>query len=231
MPARSLGSRACSFSTCSSLLDYAGPDGNSRYRSHPCCLPVGSTRSAPELRFSKLNSRPVDAFVYASPGASRHPAQDSRSRWFAIPFLWGSFIPDYTPVYPDDCAPSNVTSRAAHIVALGQHRRHHLQRRPRHPDERISLTARGGRRFREGRTTHANAGNGNALNRPHPTPLGGLRRLILGYASASQMRISGAYVCEECSDDAIAMPGTELEKHFVRCYHEGATKARIQSRD
>src|SRR5437762_7492773 len=58
------------------------------------------------MRFSKLDSRPVDASVYASPGTSRHPAQDSRSRWFATPFLWGSFIPDYTPVYPDDCAPS-----------------------------------------------------------------------------------------------------------------------------
>jgi len=33
------------------------------------------------------------------------PAQDLRSRWFATPFLWGSFIPYYTPVYPDDCAP------------------------------------------------------------------------------------------------------------------------------
>jgi len=104
MPARSLGSRACSFSTCSWLLDYAGPDVNSRLRSRQCGLPVASTRSAPELRFSKLNSRPVDASVYASPGASRRPAQDSRSRWFATPFLWGSLIPDYTPVYPDDCA-------------------------------------------------------------------------------------------------------------------------------
>src|SRR5207248_3406474 len=69
-----------------------------------CCLPVTSTRSAPEMRFSKLDSRRVDASVYASPGTSRYPAQDSRSRWFATPFLWGSFIPDCTPVYPDDCA-------------------------------------------------------------------------------------------------------------------------------
>jgi hypothetical protein len=94
-----------SFSTCSWLLDYAGPDGSSRYRSHQCCLPIRSTWSAPELRFSKLNSRPVDASVSASPGTSRHPAQDSRSRWFATPFLWGSFIPDCTPVYPEDCTP------------------------------------------------------------------------------------------------------------------------------
>jgi len=35
--------------------------------------------------------------------SSRHPAQESRSRWFATPFLWTSF-PDYTPVYPGDCA-------------------------------------------------------------------------------------------------------------------------------
>ena len=93
MPARSLGSRACSFSTCSWLLDYAGPDGNSRWRSHQCCLPVRSTRSASEMRFSKLDSRPVDPSVYASPGTSRHPAQDSRSRWFATPFFVGLFHP------------------------------------------------------------------------------------------------------------------------------------------
>src|SRR5205823_12871260 len=69
------------------------------------------------LSFSKLDSRPVDTSVYASPGASRLPAQDSRSRWFATPFLWGSFIPDYTPVYPDDCAPLRSWLRKrSHIV-------------------------------------------------------------------------------------------------------------------
>ena len=102
MPVRSPGSRACSFPTCSWLSDYAGPVGNSRLRFRQCCLPVRSTRSAPDIRFSKLNSRPVGASVYTSPGTSRHPAQDSRSRWFATPFLWGSFIPDCTPVYPGD---------------------------------------------------------------------------------------------------------------------------------
>jgi len=103
MPTRSPGSRACSFPTCSWLLDYAGPARNSRLRPPQCGLPVRSTRSAPGMRFSKLDSRPVGASVYASPGTSRHPAQDSRSRWFATPFLWGSFIPDCTPVYPGDC--------------------------------------------------------------------------------------------------------------------------------
>jgi hypothetical protein len=68
MPARSLGSRACSFSTCVWLLDYAGPGERSRFRSRQCCLPVARTRSAPGIRFSKLDSSPVDASVYTSPG-------------------------------------------------------------------------------------------------------------------------------------------------------------------
>ena len=87
MPARSPGSRACSFSTCVWLCDYAGPERDSRFRFPQYGLPVGSTRSAPEWCFSKLNSSPADASVYTSPGTSRHPAQDSRSRWFATPFL------------------------------------------------------------------------------------------------------------------------------------------------
>src|SRR6185312_4820741 len=56
MPARSLGSRACSFSTCSWLLDYAGPDRNSRLRSRQCCLPdrehtVGARNALFEAQF------------------------------------------------------------------------------------------------------------------------------------------------------------------------------------
>src|SRR5579863_2706212 len=31
--------------------------------------------------------------------------KDSRPRWVATPFLWGSFIPCYMPVYPGACAP------------------------------------------------------------------------------------------------------------------------------
>jgi len=51
MPARSLGSRACSFSTCVRLLDYAGPASDSRYRPLQCCIPVRSTQSAPQIAF------------------------------------------------------------------------------------------------------------------------------------------------------------------------------------
>jgi hypothetical protein len=120
MPTRSLGSRACSFSTCVRLLDYAGPGVNSRCRFRQCGLPVACTRSAPGIRFSKLDSSPVVASVYTSPGPSRHPAQDLRSRWFATPFLWGSFIPDCTPVYPDACVAVGmaVTSHPPHRPVL-----------------------------------------------------------------------------------------------------------------
>ncbi|HZL58057.1 MAG TPA: bL21 family ribosomal protein [Bryobacteraceae bacterium] len=41
-------------------------------------------------------------------GDARVNATISRSRRFATPFLWGSFIPDCTPVYPDDCARSRA---------------------------------------------------------------------------------------------------------------------------
>ena len=51
MPARSLGSRACRFSTCVRLMDYAGPASDSRYRPLQCCIPVRSTRSAPQIAF------------------------------------------------------------------------------------------------------------------------------------------------------------------------------------
>ena len=49
------------------------------------------------------------ASVNASPAMSPAPAHDSRSGWFATPFLWGSFIPDFPPVYPGAFAlPLNV---------------------------------------------------------------------------------------------------------------------------
>jgi hypothetical protein len=73
MPARSLGSRACSFSTWVRLWEYPGP------------RPSGL---APGTRFSKLDSSPIDASVYTSPDPSRHRAQDSRPGWFATRCLW-----------------------------------------------------------------------------------------------------------------------------------------------
>ena len=71
------------------------------YRPCWCCLPPMCTRSAPRIcNFSKLDTQPADASVYASVAASRRPPQNSRSGWFATPFLQDSFIPDYMPVYP-----------------------------------------------------------------------------------------------------------------------------------
>jgi hypothetical protein len=75
----------------------------------------------PGLSFRSSIPRPSMPFVCASPGPSRHPAQDSRSRWFATPFLWGSFIPDCTPVYPDACTSS--TPRFSLLSPASQKRR------------------------------------------------------------------------------------------------------------
>ncbi|HLM98109.1 MAG TPA: hypothetical protein VK335_02435, partial [Bryobacteraceae bacterium] len=69
------------------VYDYAGPTNCSRFRRWPCCLPLLSTGSAPRISFTKLNTRPTDASVYASPTASRRCTQDSRPGWFATPFL------------------------------------------------------------------------------------------------------------------------------------------------
>ncbi len=49
----------------------------------PCVHRVGT----PKFQFSKLNALPADASVYASTVASRQPPQNSRSGWFATPFL------------------------------------------------------------------------------------------------------------------------------------------------
>src|SRR5580704_4549955 len=47
------------------VYDYAGPTNCSRFRRWPCCLPLLSTGSAPRISFTKLNTRPTDASVYA----------------------------------------------------------------------------------------------------------------------------------------------------------------------
>ena len=56
-------------------------------------FPLGALGLRHRLRFSKLISSPADASIYASPGPSRCPAQDSRSRWFRYSFLVGLFHP------------------------------------------------------------------------------------------------------------------------------------------
>ena len=49
---------------------------------------------------SQLNTLPACAPVNASVAALRVATHDSRSGWFATPFLYDSFIHDSTPVYP-----------------------------------------------------------------------------------------------------------------------------------
>jgi len=70
------------------VSDYAGPKADSRSNAGPPCgLPFNVTRSPPGSAFTKLNTQPADASIYASPAASRRPTQDSRSGWIRSPFL------------------------------------------------------------------------------------------------------------------------------------------------
>ncbi len=58
------------------VFDYAGSGGGSRVNAtRRCCLPTVRTGSAPESCFSQLNTLPAATSVYASPAASRRPAQ------------------------------------------------------------------------------------------------------------------------------------------------------------
>jgi hypothetical protein len=54
----------------------------------------------PVAIISQLNTQPARASVNASPPALRLDTHDSRSGWFATPFLCDSFIHYSTPVYP-----------------------------------------------------------------------------------------------------------------------------------
>ena len=50
-------------------------------------FPICPAGRHPEFAFSKLNTLPASASVCASRPASRPFVQDSRSGWFATPFL------------------------------------------------------------------------------------------------------------------------------------------------
>src|SRR5271167_5138694 len=62
----------------SGVFDYARPSGNSRYRSHSCCLPPLQERRRLDCIFSELNTHPTYSPVYASSCTSRCPTQNSR---------------------------------------------------------------------------------------------------------------------------------------------------------
>ncbi len=79
---RSPGSRAGCFSACAGSKTTQDRWLARDYREPSWCLPL--TRNEVGilvLRFSKLNTRPTDAPVYASGHISRCLLQDSRSRW------------------------------------------------------------------------------------------------------------------------------------------------------
>ena len=61
----------------SGVFDYAGLSGNSRYRSHSCCLPPLQERRRLDCIFSELNTHPTYSPVYASSCTSRCPTQNS----------------------------------------------------------------------------------------------------------------------------------------------------------
>jgi len=64
-------------------------------------LPLTANRLAFGSLFSKLNTRPVRASVYASTRCPRGHRGETRGQdGVAAPFSWGSFIPDHVPVYP-----------------------------------------------------------------------------------------------------------------------------------
>ena len=61
---------------------------------------IRALRRRPKRVLSRLHTQPARAAVNASPTASRPPTHDSGSGWFAIPFLCGSCIRSFPPVYP-----------------------------------------------------------------------------------------------------------------------------------
>ena len=59
------------------VFDYARLSGNSRYRSHSCCLPPLQEHRRLDCIFSELNTHPTYSPVYASPCTSRCSTQNS----------------------------------------------------------------------------------------------------------------------------------------------------------
>ena len=93
-PWRSPGSRTCCFSTCLGSATTPGP-ASARDLSPPAGVAFSLTGKDrhPDLSFSRLNTQPDDASVYASPTASQRPAQDSRSGRSRYSFPVGLFHP------------------------------------------------------------------------------------------------------------------------------------------
>jgi hypothetical protein len=76
------------------FLDYAEPEGCSRFRRPPCFLPGWGCGSASLINpFRSSIARPTDAPIYASTKTSRSSPQDSASGWSRSSFRVGLFHP------------------------------------------------------------------------------------------------------------------------------------------
>ncbi len=88
---------------------------------------IRALRRRPKRFLSRLNTQPARASVNASPASSWTPTHDSRSGWIATPFLCGSFIRSFPPVYPGarsvpERPPTRVGWGASRGVLLTKHR-------------------------------------------------------------------------------------------------------------
>src|SRR5271157_2026992 len=84
-----------------------------------CCLPTVRTGSAPGSMFSQLNTLPTGTSVYASPAASRRPAQDSRPGWSRCSFPVGLFHPlQYAGLSRRSLSPGIVELVLRHTAVL-----------------------------------------------------------------------------------------------------------------
>ena len=86
-PTRSPGSRAGSFPACVGSATAPGPV---QTRAGVCvgvAFRIRALRRRPKRVLSRLHTQPAGASVNASPAMSPPPAHDSKSGWFATPFL------------------------------------------------------------------------------------------------------------------------------------------------
>src|ERR1039458_5702278 len=93
-PRRSPGSRAYCFWACLGSSTTPGPAmARDLSPSAGMAFPLTEKGRRPVLSFRSSIAQPTDASVYASPAASRRPAQDSRSGWSRFSFPVGLFHP------------------------------------------------------------------------------------------------------------------------------------------
>ena len=90
--------RACAHARVS---DHAVPDGCSRCRLRPYCLPrQRPCRRSGQKPFSRLDGWPMRTPVNASPPPSRATVHDSGPLWFAIPSVQWTYTTFSSPVLP-----------------------------------------------------------------------------------------------------------------------------------